>query len=100
MNAVQAAAKSAAEPRVLVTSRVESGAAVVDVVDNGPGISSAVRHRVFDPFFTTKGPGAGTGLGLAISQSIVTRIGGTLHCDSVFQGGARFVTTLPLRVAV
>jgi two-component system NtrC family sensor kinase len=100
MNAVQAAAKSAAEPRVLVTSRVESGAAVVDVVDNGPGISAAVRHRVFDPFFTTKGPGAGTGLGLAISQSIVTRIGGTLHCDSVFQGGARFVTTLPLRVAV
>jgi len=97
MNAVQAAAKSASQPRVVVTGHVEGGAAVVDVVDNGPGVSAAARHRVFDPFFTTKGPGAGTGLGLAISQSIVARIGGTLHCDPAFRGGARFVLTLPLR---
>lgn len=95
VNAVQAAAASP-EPRVSVTSAVEGGCAVVSIVDNGPGVSPEVRSRLFEPFFTTKGESAGTGLGLPISQSIVSRVGGAIHCDPSYQGGARFVVTLPL----
>ena len=99
-NALQASAGAIPQPRVVVGSRVEGASAVVTVTDNGPGIPAGVRSRVFNPFFTTKGGSEGTGLGLAISQSIVMGIGGTLHCDSTYRGGARFVLKLPLAEAV
>jgi C4-dicarboxylate-specific signal transduction histidine kinase len=95
VNAVQAAT-SGAEPRVIVSSSVEGGCAVITVTDNGPGVAPEVRPRLFEPFFTTKSEFSGTGLGLPISQSIVTRIGGSIHCDPEYRGGARFVLTLPL----
>ncbi|HXZ49495.1 MAG TPA: ATP-binding protein [Usitatibacter sp.] len=95
MNAVQAAS-DAADPRVLVEARSEEASAIVTVTDNGPGIPAEVQGRVFDPFFSTKEPDQGTGLGLAISQSIVMGIGGTLHCDAAYRGGARFILKLPL----
>ena len=96
LNAIQATT-GGRNPRVAVSIRTqgEHQAAVV-VEDNGPGVAPELRRRIFDPFFTTKEVGKGTGLGLAISQSIVTKVGGSIQCDSAFQGGARFVLTLPL----
>lgn len=95
MNALQASASAVPQPRVVVASRVEGASAVVTVTDNGPGIPAGIRNRVFNPFFTTKGGHEGTGLGLAISQSIVMGIGGSLHCDSTYRGGAQFILKLP-----
>jgi two-component system NtrC family sensor kinase len=37
---------------------------IMEVIDQGPGISSTMRQRLFEQFFTTKPPGRGTGLGL------------------------------------
>jgi len=96
MNAVQAAAEAVPDPVVMVVSSVHGDSVMVSVADNGPGISQTQRNQVFDPFFTTKLDSSGLGLGLAISQSIVTRIGGTLVCDTDYEGGARFIMTLPL----
>jgi PAS domain S-box-containing protein len=96
MNAIQAASDAVPEPLVVVASRAEGDGAVVTVTDNGPGIPAGLHGRVFDPFFSTKEINEGTGLGLAISQSIVIGIGGTLHCDAAYRGGARFVLKLPL----
>lgn len=94
VNAIQAAAPVAA-PRVFVRSRREGNAAVISVMDNGPGVPPELRRRLFDPFFTTKEVGTGSGLGLAISQAIVSRIGGSLHYDPNHRG-AHFVLKLPL----
>lgn len=95
VNAAQAASASAS-PRVRVSTAAEAGHAVISVEDNGPGVAPEARPRLFEPFYTTKGESAGTGLGLPISQSIVNRVGGTIHCDPDYRGGARFVVTLPL----
>jgi len=96
LNAIQATA-GGPSPRVAVSVRAQGEhQAVVVVEDNGPGVAPELRRRIFDPFFTTKEVGEGTGLGLAISQSIVTKLGGKIQCDSAFQGGARFVLALPL----
>lgn len=80
--------------RKVEASRTESGevqpaGALVEVVDNGPGIPPEVMERLFQPFFTTKGE-RGTGLGLWVSQGIVHKHGGKLQL--VNNNGARGTT--------
>jgi len=52
------------------------GHAVVDVLDNGPGIPASSIGRVFDRFFRVPGaPAGGSGLGLAIARTAAERHG-------------------------
>jgi PAS domain S-box-containing protein len=68
----------------------------VEIADNGPGMSEAVRRRVFEPFFTTKAAGVGTGLGMSVSYFIVTEhLGGTMRAESRPGHGAAFIIELP-----
>jgi signal transduction histidine kinase len=60
--------------------RLEPGA-IVEIVDNGPGIPPDVHEHLFQPFFTTKGE-RGTGLGLWVSQGIIRKHGGSLTLAS------------------
>lgn len=75
-------------------SRVEVRAArgLLEVSDDGPGISDEVRGRLFEPFLTTKAPGKGTGLGLAVTRHLVESIGGSISWQSDGQG-TRFVVS-------
>ncbi len=96
MNAVQSAAEVTSDPLVTVDCSARDDSVLISITDNGCGIPQARRNQVFDPFFSTKPDGSGIGLGLAISQSIVAGIGGTLTCNADYEGGARFIMTLPL----
>jgi nitrogen fixation/metabolism regulation signal transduction histidine kinase len=71
-------------------------AAVLDVVDEGPGIPEDVRARIFDPFFTTKA--TGTGLGLPLTKQIVEAHGGTIACEAAEPHGTRFRLIFPQAV--
>ncbi|MEH3104234.1 MAG: histidine kinase famiy protein [Sphingomonas phyllosphaerae] len=55
---------------------------VVQVEDNGAGMSPEVLERATEPFFTTKGTGKGTGLGLAMASGFVRQSGGRLEIES------------------
>ncbi len=68
---------------------------VVEVEDNGIGISEGDTNRIFDPFYTTKGPDRGTGLGLSISHAIVRNHGGQIGCESTKGEGTVFRIWLP-----
>jgi signal transduction histidine kinase len=68
---------------------------VVEIADNGPGISPEVQPHIFEPFFTTKGVGEGTGLGLDTVQRIVKKHRGTIQVNSK-PGETRFQIWLPL----
>ena len=68
---------------------------VVEIGDNGPGISPEVQSHIFEPFFTTKGVGEGTGLGLDTVMRIVKKHRGTIQVTSK-PGDTRFQVFLPL----
>jgi len=73
----------------------EDACVVVEIGDNGPGISPEVQPHIFEPFFTTKRVGEGTGLGLDTVQRIVKRHRGTIQVSSK-PGDTRFRVWLPL----
>lgn len=79
--------------RVIVRLRSASGGSMLEVVDNGIGMSPAVLRRAFDLFFTTKTRGVGTGLGLALVRTMVERVGGRIELESRLGMG----TTVRLR---
>ncbi len=75
-----------------------AGEAVIDVADNGCGMTPEVMQNLFEPFFTRRRDGKGTGLGLAISWRIVDEHGGQFHVESNGPGsGSRFQLCLPLK---
>jgi PAS domain S-box-containing protein len=85
------------DPRITLRTRRDGGMAVIEIEDNGPGMSDEVRRRIFEPFYTTKAPGQGTGLGLSVSYFIVTEShGGTIEAASHPGAGTVFTIRLPL----
>ena len=75
-------------------------AVVIEVADNGPGISNDVLPKLFEPFFTTKPTGKGQGLGLSMSLEIVRRMRGTITAENRPSGGALFRLTFPKTIPV
>ena len=71
-----------------------NGSIVIDLKDDGPGISEDVRERIFSPFFTTKP--RGSGLGLAIVRKIVDAHDGRIDVKSRVEGGTHFQVTVPV----
>jgi signal transduction histidine kinase len=82
---------------VTVTAAARDGEAIIEVADDGPGLSAAAREHLFEPFFTTKPNG--TGLGLPTSQRFVEAHGGRIEVDRAPQGGALFRVRLPIAAA-
>lgn len=67
---------------------------VLEIEDDGPGISVKDHKKIFEPFFTTKDE-KGTGLGLAIVKQLVEKAGGLVELFSQKGEGTRFVIFLP-----
>jgi two-component system nitrogen regulation sensor histidine kinase GlnL len=68
-------------------------AVCVDVIDHGPGVPPELHEQIFFPLVTTRADG--NGLGLPVAQSLVTRHGGLVECESV-PGHTMFSMILPV----
>lgn len=98
-NAAQALAERPADiqPQIILRTRRAGQYAVIEVADNGPGMSQEIARRVFDPFFSTKEIGVGTGLGLSVAYAlVVNNHRGMIGLDSNPGKGATFTISLPL----
>ncbi|WP_263375876.1 CHASE3 domain-containing protein [Granulicella aggregans] len=77
---VEVTAKHVLPAESPATERHAAGV-LVEILDNGPGISDAASSKLFQPFFSTKGE-QGTGLGLWVSRGIVSKHGGMINLES------------------
>jgi signal transduction histidine kinase len=91
INAIQAMPDGG---EVLIASRVECQKVVIEVRDQGCGVSKEEMEHLYDPFFTTKENG--TGLGLPVAHQIVANLGGVLSARNNPDCGMTFCIELPM----
>jgi len=91
LNALQAIDEKGS---ITVTLERKGDTAVVEVADNGRGISPDHLPHIFRPFFTTRGEG--TGLGLSLVRRIVEDHQGRIDVTSTVGKGTTFTVILPL----
>jgi two-component system cell cycle sensor histidine kinase/response regulator CckA len=75
---------------IQVVTELRRGEVVLEVRDNGVGMTPEVKSRILEPFFTTKELGKGTGLGLSMVHGIVVAHGGRMEVDSEWGRGSTF----------
>jgi signal transduction histidine kinase len=90
------AVEGADQPRIQLRTSSAHGSAVIEISDNGHGITPEHQRHLFEPFFTTKPVGKGTGLGLSISYSLVQEHGGDIQVETEVGRGTKFLVRLPL----
>ena len=88
---------------IIIESYKENDYVLINVKDNGGGISPDIMGRIFEPYFTTKHNYQGTGIGLYMSQNIIKHMNGSIevsNCDITYEGdhytGACFEIKIPL----
>ena len=84
LEAIEGVENAAVEVRLFQDKK----AVVLEVEDNGKGMSEEVLSRMFEPRFTTKN--SGMGLGLAVVKTLVEENGGTIECHSTLNEGSLF----------
>jgi signal transduction histidine kinase len=84
---------------IVIRVRAEDARAMIEVVDEGPGIAAEHRERIFDRFVRLdegrSRDAGGTGLGLAIAKWAVDVNGGQISVESRPTGGSVFRIVLP-----
>jgi signal transduction histidine kinase len=94
---------SAPGSKVTIRTRREGNNAVIETVDEGPGLTDEEKPRVFERFFRGSGErelhNRGIGIGLAIAREIIELHRGRISLDNRPEGGATLTVTLPIREA-
>ena len=92
-NAAKFTKEGSAELRITIDGNTQM--VVYTVTDTGIGIPPYEAEHIFEEFFQLDNYYEGTGIGLSVARSIARRLGGDIRLDTTYQGGARFVMTLP-----
>jgi two-component system, NtrC family, sensor histidine kinase HydH len=95
MNLTQNAVQSMPEGgHVEWQTHLQNDRVILEVIDNGPGMTEQTKSKLFQVFFSTKP--TGSGLGLSTVRKIVEAHDGTISCESEFGKGTRFSISLPV----
>ncbi|MBU49248.1 MAG: hypothetical protein CL920_11175 [Deltaproteobacteria bacterium] len=92
-NGMEAASQHGEEGHMKVLTHIEQENVLIEIQDNGVGITPEDLEQIFDPFFSTKEEG--TGLGLPLTQQIINAHGGQITCRSQPGEGTTFTLTFP-----
>ncbi|MCA9140515.1 MAG: PAS domain S-box protein [Planctomycetales bacterium] len=96
LNALESLGDTAANYRrvIVTTKRNSENTILIDVEDNGKGITAEESEKVFEAFYSTKSNGMG--MGLAISRSIIENHGGRIWNHQKPLPGTSFCISLPV----
>jgi C4-dicarboxylate-specific signal transduction histidine kinase len=84
------------DPTIKISAEASPGEGIlVEIQDNGVGITPEAKAKIFDPFFTTRDVGEGMGLGLSLTLRIIEEHGGKIHVESEPDQGAKFTIYFP-----
>jgi len=90
------AIKEKENPTISIKAKSSPGGGILlEVSDNGTGISPENQAKIFDPFFTTRDVGDGMGLGLSLTMRIIDEHGGNIHVESEPGKGTTFAIYFP-----
>ena len=83
-----------------ILARQEKEGIVVEVIDEGPGVSPADLSRIFEKFFRSSAPPKqpGTGLGLSIARGLMEGMGGAVEAHNRDDGRSGLVVRIRLPV--
>lgn len=96
-NGTEAMYGSTSQPKLIFRIYEDGKWVIIEVEDNGHGMTDAVRKRIFEPFFTTKDVGQGTGLGMSVSYFIICDLHhGELSVESELSKMTKFIIKLPI----
>lgn len=97
INIINNAAQSRSnDVKVQINTYIEGDDVVVDITDNGMGISKENLEKIFVTGFTTKDAHEGTGLGLPITQEIIRKHNGKITVESEVGKGSSFKLFFPI----
>ena len=93
--------KSAERPLHLnVTTRNEGNRLVLSIEDNGIGIRREDLKKIFEKFYRVhtgnRHDVKGFGLGLAYVHNVIKALGGSIHAESEYGKGTKFLISIPL----
>jgi len=80
---------------VTIEAFQENDSIVLQIMDEGSGLTDLALEKVFQPFFTTKPVGEGSGLGLSVVHGIVAGHQGSITAVNNPDCGATFTVILP-----
>jgi len=96
LNAIDAVSKKA-KREISINARNENNLTIIEIEDNGIGISKNNINKIFNPLFSTKIGNEGTGLGLSIVKEIIEAHKGIIDVFSEPNKGTKFTIKLPLK---
>lgn len=83
--------------KIEVFLKVRQSKVIIEIKDNGIGISEEAQSKLFVPYFTTKSNG--TGLGLAMVKQIIQMHQGKISCESS-ENGTTFIIEIPKSIDI
>jgi signal transduction histidine kinase len=85
---------------VLITAKAMNGKILINVIDEGSGITLEDSEKIFEKYYQVEHPlnqsAFGMGLGLYTAKQIVEAHGGTLTVSSQLRAGSTFSITIPV----
>jgi len=93
--AQQTTGEAAAQQTVRLAVETDGRQVRFTVEDTGIGVPKQEAEHIFDEFVQLNAYYDGTGIGLTVARSLARRLGGDIVLDTGYEGGARFVMTLP-----
>lgn len=94
-NAIQFSDDTKKAKEIHISVRTTSSNLCIAISDNGIGISPENHSKIFELFFRGTEKSSGAGIGLYVVQDMITKMGGSIHIDSVPKRGSIFTINIP-----